>query len=944
MGDVHEVLAALAALHSPTTPHATRLQAHQYCEAFKENVNCVMVSFGLLKEALVGDGRPTPEVLHFASHVLENAVKKFHHKVVEASTAEKAPFQDIRNELLAILSGGLTPQKLEILQSSEFFFAKSKLANVLSEIAKREVPTMWPEFFNQMLALWKSGDYQAEIALQILSMVAEDCYAADFNLDMPAGRRKQIMMELNSFMPQYIQLLVEFVGGNLERMNQSQGNPASQRTASQLICASMDALVHAIQLTPVAGLKDAHVVDMFSHLANVKDKHVQKTVCATLCHLLRKVELATFTDELMVMFQAVITMASSSYNWDGNASTDDIICCTDLHKILCDALSVLAAYHFNALIECAYPPLPKKKNNNSNKKGGKQPKGPSQQQQQIANARAATSHPVLISFLEVLCAFLGHPNYKIVESVGSVWFSILQHTELLNVGVTRDPSLTKTVLTRLMPILAKKVIKIGFPEEEGDQAQTRCCLLESTESRTAEQQTECLFALSHHEFQDDKEFHVCLMQIRSITALCWKCLADAVPGVCVRYLEHFMNTFVREKRFLSEGQDSLNEKRQCTIKTSAFLGIDALCFTLESVFMRLPLQLFDAVQVQKQGQGKGGKGKGGGGKGQSATVPEEVNITCRMLQTILEHQPSNDPVLLAKFAQMIPAFFGLFKARLDVFPSLAEQISNAFNECVKRLLNCSETTSDTATKEGNFILAQSLHADVLFARRRAGSSLVALSKTVSQRMMGILPQLNTYVMELEQRGALTSMEWLLYNETFVLLSNKLENKGEAVNFVRGLLEPKLQILQEEVFSNIISNEPLGLISTCLSVAKLGKEGMASTFNGIRLNLFQIFTIVKRITHDPKDGGDAMSTFLSELWWNVLLPRLLPLLSVLHKLWQPDLPNTIKSMAPQLPPPDQELLALVFKELLSMPKMEINVHPSPPSLLPSPFFTPSLHIL
>ncbi len=529
---VQEVIAALSALHSPITPSSTRLQAHQFCEAFKENVNSVPVSFSLLKNALSKEDHPTPELVHFATHVLENAVKKFHHEVVKAYSSSKAPFQDIRDELLAILSGGLSPRKLEVLQSSDFFFAKSKLAIVLSEIAKREVPTLWPEFFTQILALWKSGDYQAEIALQVISMVSEDCYSADFNLDMPAARRKQIMMEMNSFLPQYVQLLVEFAAGNLNRMIQSQGNPVAHKVASQLMRATLDAFVHAIELMPAAGLKDAHVMDMFSHLANVQDEQVRIVVCTTLCHLLRKKDLHDFPDELLVLWKAVMAIASMSYNWNGGgACTDDIIRCTDLHKSLCDALSVLCAHHFNTLITVAYPPLPKMGGEGSGgTKHGKQPSGPSAQQQQLTHARATTAQEVMMSFLELLCAFFGHPNYKIVEMVGSMWFSILQHTEILTTCLKRDEGRVTQVLMRLMPVFGQKVVKNGYPEEEEDLARARCCLLENTETLTAQQQTELLFALSHYEFQDDKEFHICLMQIRSTVALCWKCLAHAIPG------------------------------------------------------------------------------------------------------------------------------------------------------------------------------------------------------------------------------------------------------------------------------------------------------------------------------------------------------------------------------------------------------------------------------
>ncbi len=182
----------------------------------------------------------------------------------------------------------------------------------------------------------------------------------------------------------------------------------------------------------------------------------------------------------------------------------------------------------------------------------------------------------------------------------------------------------------------------------------------------------------------------------------------------------------------SEGRDALNEKGQSTIKSTAFLGVDALCFTIESIFQHVPAQKWDVRRTQQQHS----KVEGHGNDDPSVTIPEEVLCVCRVLQRVLDHQPQTDPVLLAKFAQIIPAFAGLFKARLDFAPPLAAQVSAAFNECVKRLLNCSAMTSDGVEKEGGFVVAQSLHSDVLFARRKAGSSLVALSKTVAPRMMG----------------------------------------------------------------------------------------------------------------------------------------------------------------------------------------------------------------
>ena len=140
--------------------------------------------------------------------------------------------------------GALSPQQrgqvrtdvmniLSSLSESEQRYVKEKVSSLVNEVAKRDWPQEWPEYFDALVNISKvGGDGQRQIVLLVIRRLVED--VTTFSNDLSKKRCDQLMAELKS----KAKPMLAFITGGLVTQRQEwthSHHPAAGQLAVALI-------------------------------------------------------------------------------------------------------------------------------------------------------------------------------------------------------------------------------------------------------------------------------------------------------------------------------------------------------------------------------------------------------------------------------------------------------------------------------------------------------------------------------------------------------------------------------------------------------------------------------------------------------------------------------------------------------------------------------------
>jgi hypothetical protein len=95
--------------------------------------------------------------------------------------------QQVRKDVMNILSN---------VRGDEKNYVKEKISAMVNEVAKRDWPQDWPEYFEILVQISNLGDGQREMVLLVMRRLVED--VTHFSDDLGKKRCDQLMAELKA--------------------------------------------------------------------------------------------------------------------------------------------------------------------------------------------------------------------------------------------------------------------------------------------------------------------------------------------------------------------------------------------------------------------------------------------------------------------------------------------------------------------------------------------------------------------------------------------------------------------------------------------------------------------------------------------------------------------------------------------------------------------------
>lgn len=147
----------------------------------------------------------TPHVRFFALHCLEQLI------FTRWKDLSPDAQQQVKDAMLQLMQNSVQDWGTEPL------FIRTKVGKLVAEVAKREYPQRWPDFLDIMLQLWSTGSNEhAGLALMVMLYVLEDCINSDFNTQMSARRRKEILTAFNDRMKDVLLSFYAFMSSKFQ--------------------------------------------------------------------------------------------------------------------------------------------------------------------------------------------------------------------------------------------------------------------------------------------------------------------------------------------------------------------------------------------------------------------------------------------------------------------------------------------------------------------------------------------------------------------------------------------------------------------------------------------------------------------------------------------------------------------------------------------------------
>ena len=194
-------LGAMRASLSSSTTKEQRVMVDLFLSQLKEDRRCLEIMIHIL--TFQSDNHDD-YIRMLSLTILNDWLKIWWNKLVESEQSS------IRNSVLMLLNGPVGKSPVKGLWT--------KLAVMISNIAVRQFPQMWPNFLEDMVSLCLASSTTAtsfgeqEISIMAIEFTASDSIDNDYCSSLPLQRRQDILAGFRKKLPELLGFAFNFLG------------------------------------------------------------------------------------------------------------------------------------------------------------------------------------------------------------------------------------------------------------------------------------------------------------------------------------------------------------------------------------------------------------------------------------------------------------------------------------------------------------------------------------------------------------------------------------------------------------------------------------------------------------------------------------------------------------------------------------------------------------
>ncbi len=806
-------------------------------------------------------------------------------------------------------ANGATSTPTTQIEENENRFLAVKIAALITDIATRDFPQRWTTFVSDLFStpdnggLWYVPPPNANAAasnrgrgygpmigvkmcLECLKIITEDCTDGDFNSKISTSRRNDVLIGLNEVNNQFLPLMFDLLSTQYAVVNAAKASlnemvnylVSNNRTVSQMTPEEKPMWDEQVQRRDGAGKIVADCLKAIEKFCTsmptdwiLGSAETNHDFVAALLHLLRE-DTAKLQTLSVRCLQNVVLRKMEAPQWFRlismlpNAISEANEASNQQDKI--NAASQGKPYNsFESLVS----------------------KYPFHRALSQMMALAISSHIAHITndkeimlnrgdrfqtvstFLSLLADMLSHPSPRICGEQNNTWAILL-----------RDPQICKTQTRLLQPCFERLLVSF-------------LTHLVKVRWEDVEEQTHPYWALLEETFDDQDEYSTFMGDFRSKTNLNIRMVAGIEPKlattVVYQKFEQLFSTY-------SAGtvRDQLDPVTgQLTQESKAVLEFEGFNLPLNNLIHGLPSWALDETQTNDPSFMDPNR----------VAIRKEVRAMIGdMASKVIAWNPSD---VWLKFRRV--TLMESFKYYWEYDGSRLITAIDAFLQCL----------GDESSPQ-----SQPLSPDVISLRKKAGISLIAVTKKVPHLLVGWLGQLSDRVKSLLSLGSMLPANRMHLYEFLSCVATAVQDPTARSNFIADVLSDALNRLDSPLVKDAISSTEGLLAFTGVTAAAVNPASVTDKANVERITtnyvyLFsafnQLLSVGKRcheasrlrpnagiplpdnqlegsekLQHFPDEGAVgindlSMNDPFVHLWPRIL-PSLMQLLNSLFAMWHP----------------------------------------------------------
>jgi hypothetical protein len=841
--NVDDVVMAVRAINDPATTREVRRQAQIFCEVFKQRDDCS--SFAVAMMSSESDDL----IRHFALHVLEHTLK------TRWNTFDANAMEGMRNCFLDLMANKMRDM------STEKHFVKEKLAKLVSEVVKRQFPQRWTNLWEQLQQVWAVGDTQIELVCIVLRSVAEDCSSSDFNLALPADRRRDILQGLHALFPCIYPLVYEL----LERqyaLFHSADQHVSERARRLVVVAlqMMQEFVPWVPLSEILKPERNFFVVCGALLKDPDPVRLRASECLRMIVTKKNVTLSDERDHANAIFANIVEACRVTEPFFAPANHPDAPQELLTRRSFCRCVVGCGVSQLETVLDV--------------------------HSMQSDAAAKVQGEAMLQQYLTQQLVLLNHPSQRLTFDCLPLWLHIAKISKAPS-SALRQFAWFPSLIPPLMDALANKLLRVGRPEDEYDDPPGGAHPAQAELVAYARAATDW----SAEEFGDDLEWRPLWTQLRAKLGVVLRTLAAQHPHEAIDLLHRQLQR--GSTGAFCVATDCMNECGYATVRSSSYLLFNAFSECLGCVLhsAALPISAYSLDSAA-----------GGANAGLGLRL-------CQLLEGVLQ-LATEDPLLLELQLKCLGECTLLLARPKSGDMGGEHQRQHMLQAVVSKLLSSipflPSATAASPQRPGmpppqpslalqalplRQQLAQSAPHTVS-TRRRAATSMVKLCKCegIAHVMLPSLEGLCSRVQEMQRAGSLMHMETQLLQEVLILVSNAIPQLAEKERFVSQLLAPVLQQWASTETTTLIAS-PEALLADLTQQAGAPQSLMRARW-GLLFSMHQLLCVGKRLPVWARPQVSQGERHPFAVQWPIILPALFALLRTMHALWAEALPYRV----------------------------------------------------
>ena len=700
-------------------------------------------------------------------------------------------------QLLAKCSDVTGPNTSEdVATENENRFLAVKIAALIADIATRDFPQRWTSFVSDLFStpdkggLWyipssfspaPSKGYGpmigVKICLECLKIITEDCTDGDFNSKISTTRRNDVLIGLNEINQQFLPLMFELLSTQYAAVNSAKASlnemanylVSNNRTVAQMTLEEKPLWDQQIHQKSNAGKIVADCLKTIEKFCTSMPTDwilgSSETNCdfiAALLHLLREDTANLQTLSIKCLHNIVIRKIDAS-QWfrlismlpnaisEANeaSNTQEQINAASQGKPFDSLKSLVSKYPFHrALSQMLAGTLSANVAHITNDKDIIQNRG--------------MRYQTVSTFLSLLADMLSHPSPRICGEQNNTWAVLL-----------RDPQICKTQTRLLQPCFERllvayttHLVRVRWEDVE-DQNHPYAALLEET-------------------FDDEEEYSAFMGDFRSKANINIRLIAGIEPKLATTVIyqkfEYLFSTYSGGSM-----RDQLDPNTgQLTQQSKAVIEFEGFNLPLNNLIHGLPPWALDETNTNNP----------------SFMDPNRVQIRNEirsMLGDIASKVIAWNPLdVWLKFRRV---------TLMEAFKYYWEYDGGRLISAIDAFLQC--LGDENLLANGQQL--QPLSSDVISLRKKAGVSLIAVTKKVPHLLVGWLEQLSERVKSLLSMGSILPANRMHLYEFLSCVATAVQDPTARSNFIADVLSDALNRLETPLVKDAISSTD-GLLS------------------------------------------------------------------------------------------------------------------------------------